>query len=82
MKPTLYEFNVLSDNEKADIVWKHGKFLTNRVVEGNAINLYTLNDFYVEIWYDQSSNEIIKIRSFTSTNPLDPYLDDIRLGLN
>ena len=51
-------------------------------MEGNGINLYSLNDFYVELWYDQLSNKIIKIRSFKSTNPLDPYLDDIRLGLN
>lgn len=82
MKITLYEFNILPDNEKADTVWEYGVFLLNRVVEGNAINLYSLNDFYVEIWYDQPNNKIIKIRSFKSTNPLDPYLDDISLGLN
>lgn len=82
MKITLYEFNILPDNEKADTVWENGVFLLNRVVEGNAINLYSLNDFYVEIWYDQPNNKIIKIRSFKSTNPLDPYLDDISLGLN
>ena len=79
MKPTIYEFNILPDSDKADTVWEHGKFITNRVIEGNAINLYSFNDFYVEIWYDQPTNKIIKIRSFTSTNPLDPYLDDIRL---
>ena len=82
MKFSLYEFNILPDGEKADNVWEHGKFITNRVVEGHVINLYSLNDFYVEIWYHQSSNKIIKIRSFKSTNPLDPYLEEITMGLN
>ena len=82
MKFSLYEFNILPDGEKADNVWEHGKFITNRVVEGHVINLYSINGFYVEIWYDQPNNKIIKIRSFTHTNPLDPYLDNIRLGLN
>ena len=82
MKPTLYEFNVLPENDKADVVWEHGKFLSNRNIEGHGINLYSLNDYYVEIWYDQGTNKTIKIRSFKSTNPLDPYLEEITMGLN
>ena len=81
MKRTLYEFNVLPDSEKANIVWELGKFITNHVMEGNAINLYSLNDFYLKLWYNQGTNTIIKIRSFKSTNPFDPCLGDIRFGL-
>lgn len=71
---TLYEFNVLNENEKAQLVWDKGIFLHNRV-EGNiGYGLYHLFDFYVEVQNDNEINEIIKIRSFKSISMLDPYL--------
>jgi hypothetical protein len=52
----LYHFNILSDDEKAQLVWGQGVFLTNRVEKELGINLYGLSGFYVEIWYNQESN--------------------------
>ncbi|MBW6491893.1 MAG: hypothetical protein K0B15_11945 [Lentimicrobium sp.] len=53
----------------------------NRFEEGFDINLYSLFDFYVEAWYNPEANEIEKFRTFKSLNPLEPYLDRIKLNL-
>lgn len=63
MKPTLYEFNILSDTEKADIVWKHGKFLTNIIVEGNAKNLYS---FTPEMSFGKETKKNITFRAVST----------------
>ena len=79
MELGLYEFNILPDDEKAQMVWDDGTFLTNKADEEKAVNLYSLSNFYVEIWYDKPHNRITNIRSFLSTSQLSPYLDDIDL---
>lgn len=81
-KMGLYEFNILPDSEKADIVWEHGAFLTNRVEGRFGINLYSLSDFYVEVWYSTPNNKIEEIRTFKSIEPLEPYLGEIDLDLS
>lgn len=81
-KMGLYEFKILSDSEKADIVWEHGVFLSNRIEADYGINLYSPSNFYVEIWYNQPNNKIQRIRTFKSIKPLEPYLGEIDLDLS
>ena len=50
---TLYQFNVLTENEKAAVVCK-GDFVIKR-----------------------KENKISRLRSFTSTEQLEPYLNNI-----
>ena len=64
MKIGLYECNVLTDIEKANMVLDHGTFMVKRHDDQHVINLYALSDFYVELYYDAKSNRIKKIRSF------------------
>ena len=81
MKIGLYEFNMLTDIEKANMVLDNGTFMLKRHDDQQVINLYTLSDYYVELYYDQKSNRINKIRSFKSMEPLDPYIDDIEVDI-
>ena len=48
----LYEFILLPDHDKADIVWQQGTYLMYRDLNGLKINLYGVEDFYVEVWYN------------------------------
>jgi len=75
----LCEYNVLSDVKKTQLLWDHGVFLMNREDDNQLVNLYALFDFYVEVYYMQQSNEIKRIKTFKSINPLQPYLDRINL---
>ena len=82
MKIGLYEFNVLPEDKKAQMVWNHGTFLTNKADDSKAVTLYSLFSFYVEIWYDRKNNKITQIRSFNSVKQLSPYLDDMDVDLS
>jgi hypothetical protein len=75
----LYEYNVLPDVKKTQLLWDNGVFLMNREDDNQLVNLYALFDFYVEVYYMQKSNEIKRIKTFKSINPLQPYLDRINL---
>lgn len=77
---TLYNFNVLSESEKADAVWQ-GTFLADREERDLTIQLYSLNAFYVEVYYHAGSNAIVQFRSFSSLQQLTPYLAHIKFNL-
>ncbi len=76
----LYQFIALDLRTKADTVWNHAIYLMSRPYASGIANLYALEDFYVEVYYDQELNSIEDIRSFKSVHCLEPYLDEIKLG--
>jgi hypothetical protein len=75
---TLYEFNALSEDEKAYITW-NGAFIGERIKNNFKIALYSIDGFYVEAYYDVATNEVNKFRSFSSTEQLQPYLVKINI---
>ena len=76
---TLYDFNALTDDEKAEAVWE-GTFLADRQADGSTVQLYGLDNFYVEVFYDQSANKISAFQAFTSNKYLVPYLAQIKFN--
>jgi len=76
---TLYEFNFLSDDDKALEIW-NGAFIADRIEASSRILLYQLYSFYVEVYYHTEQNKIQKFRSFSSTNQLDIYLARIDIS--
>ena len=70
---TLYEFNVLTFEEKQAIVWDKGVFLDNYVTKDIRINCYAIDKFFVEVIYDEKQNVITEVRSFKSGYSLDKY---------
>ena len=74
---TLYEFNKLSENEQAELVWDHGKHIGNLVHDGISFSLYSTQNHFVE--FALKENEIIKIRAFIKGAHLDKYADKIDL---
>ena len=75
-----YEFNVLKTNEQAAYTWKHGTYLAARNEKYFVINLYHVDKFYVEVWFNHEEICISKIRSFKSMKCLEPYLENISLN--
>jgi len=53
---TLYEFNVLSLEEKQATVWKLGTYLDNYVTNELKINCYAIDKFFVEVHYNAKQN--------------------------
>lgn len=77
---TLYEFNVLDDNAKADAIWA-GSFLADREENGLMLQLYAIDSFYAEVTYDPAANKILTFRSFNAKHLLAPYLAQIKFKL-
>jgi hypothetical protein len=77
---TLYDFNGLTDEEKANAIWG-GTFLADRFENELTIQLYAVGSFYVEVFYDPAENKVVSFRSFTTKNLLVPYLSRIKFSL-
>ena len=77
---TLYEFKQMKTDEQAQTTWDCGVMVGDRVQGDRHMILYRMEAFYVEIQYDSKQNEIAAIVSFTSDEPLQPYLDKIDLS--
>jgi hypothetical protein len=75
----IYEFNQLELEEQNKLVWTDAIFLTNRIELNFGLSLYKLFDFYAEVYLNNDTNEIEKVRAFKSIEQLDPYLDEIDL---
>ena len=75
---TLYQFNALTTNDQAEIVW-NCPHVGERFDEENTIVLYQVDCFYVEVFYNRKNNTITRLRSFASTEQLAPYLKQINI---
>jgi hypothetical protein len=70
---TLYEFKVLTLEEKQATVWDKGVFLDNYITEQIHIGCYAIDKFFVEVVYDSEQNVITEVRSFKKGYSLDKY---------
>lgn len=78
---TLNDFNNLDENEKANATWQ-GTFLADREENGLIVRLYSLDAFYVEVFFDDRANKILRLRAFDHTGQLVPYLAHIKFNLH
>ena len=76
----LYEYNLMSIDEKAHLLWDSGEFLLSNKTTNSATNLYSFSDFFVEVIYSNELNKIIDIKTFKNDTRLEPYLDLINVS--
>jgi len=76
----LYEYNLMSIDEKAQLLWDSGEFLLSNKTNNAATNLYSFSDFFVEVIYSNELNKIIDIKTFKNNTRLEPYLDLINVS--
>lgn len=76
---TQYHFNILDENEKANIVWNKGILIGERSDQYYNVSLFQVDDFYVEVFRHSHFNVITRFRSFSNTRFLEPYLQEISL---
>lgn len=72
-------FSQLSESNQTEIIWERGAYLDRRTEGFYAILLFQVDSFYTEVWYHAHFNVIIRIETFTGTDRLDPYLENIDL---
>ncbi len=75
----LYEFSRLIEEEQYNVVWDIGTLVDQFFKESVVINLYAINEFFVEIYYDRDTNKILYKKHFKQGELLDKYLNKIKL---
>jgi hypothetical protein len=78
-KMNLYGFLRLSEVEQYNTVWSLGVHVNTHNKDNIAINLYVINDFYCEVYYDMKTNKILYKQTFKQGARLDKYLDKIKI---
>jgi len=53
------EFNL---NQRMDIINLHGKYVGVREYYNHKINLYAAYGFFVEVWYANFENKVVKVQ--------------------
>ena len=69
------QFNKLSQGEKAAKTLNNGKQISRRGLKNYYVNLYSLGDFMVEIWYNTARNQIERVEIIDDTTIIDQYID-------
>ena len=68
-------FRQLSIKQKGEYVFQESDYIGLREYYNHRINLYSLFDFFVEVWYFPAENKIEKIDVLESEKILDQYID-------
>jgi hypothetical protein len=77
---TLCEFNLLPYERQLVAVFTLGTFLTHRAVDEGDINLYHLpGGFFMEVYYNTHTGQVLLLQILTSTAPLENYTLSIEL---
>ncbi|MEZ2338363.1 hypothetical protein AB6735_22135 [Mucilaginibacter sp. RCC_168] len=76
---TLDDFNTLNEFEQAEAIWQ-GTFLADREENGLIVRLYSLNNFYAEVFYDAHVNKILRLTAFDKITQLGPYFAHIKFN--
>jgi hypothetical protein len=75
---TIYQFNSLSEMEQIEIIWKVPA-IAERFENGYKIFLFQVDAFYVELYHHVERDATERLRTFSSTDKLMPYLTDINI---
>ncbi|OCX54344.1 hypothetical protein BEL04_08790 [Mucilaginibacter sp. PPCGB 2223] len=70
---TLYEFNALDDEQRAAVAMQ-GNFIEVRFEKELRVALYSHPNFFAEVFYDHTTNKIVRCRAFISLKPLAAYI--------
>ena len=72
------EYKLLDDSLKAQMLWLDGVFLLARRIKNRKAELFSLYDFYVEIFFEEN-DEPFFIKPFKNIYRMDVYLNAINI---
>ncbi len=70
-------FNRLSDKGKCFHLKNNGTYMATRKEAGCWINLYTVNGYFTEVWFQLSDNKIVFVNTFDNKDILEKYIENI-----
>lgn len=77
---TFSDFQKLTEVSKMQRLWLNGVYLDlTRYTKKLQVNLYALDGFYVEIFFERKHKEPLYIKEFEDPEKLDLYLDQVNI---
>jgi hypothetical protein len=73
-------FRQLTSLQQMEILFDQGRELLSRIFVFYNIRLYSLSDFFVEVWYRQTTNKIDRIVVMGIDSVIDLYENQIKLN--
>ena len=77
---TIYEFAKLTQEKKATTTW-NGTFLAHREQENIKYALYAIEDFFVEVSYETTTENILDFQASKTDRLLKSYIKEIKLAI-
>jgi hypothetical protein len=74
---TAIEFNKLKENERAAIVWEQGVLIEEKIVDKSQIKIYSMKDFFVEVWTDIKKLNLQKVQALEKESNWSAYLNNL-----
>lgn len=76
---TLYQFNMLDEQEQIEAIWYKSVKLAEREDEEHFYNLYQIDSFYVEEKFIKPDKLRVAFKTFAAITLLEPYLDKTKI---
>jgi hypothetical protein len=77
----LHQFNGFTAEEKLYILDLHGTYLETYRMEGcYKVALFSIFNYYVELWHNLSTDELENAKAFISYKRLDAFLNEINIA--
>lgn len=76
----MYQFNCMDEVRQIELLWSAGVLVGSRQEGFYKILLYQIDSFYVEVFYQYFQGKMVKVKSFTDTDQLEPYLNAINIA--
>lgn len=70
---TNISFQKLTKTEQVVMVMRLGKELLTRVSDDFTIHLYLLSNIFIEVWYEEETNKIVKLNTTTKQDIINNY---------
>lgn len=81
MNFSLIEFKEMSFEKKCDVITFQGDYLMQRTLADCKVFLYHAHGFFAEVFYSTQYRKVLMINGFADVEGLDPYLEEISLGI-
>ena len=69
----LYEYTILSEEKQWKILYEKGEFITNLKMIDASFSLYAIDKFFVEVEWNDETDEIVGKGEFKCGDNLDRY---------
>lgn len=76
---TLYEFNALDMDARANYLWAHGDYITGIADRQGRSNFYALRGYYVEVELFDAGDAIAAVIPFTTGDRYDRMVRNVTL---